>query len=190
MAAVWTLFPSTRRSDQAQKVLTLLICWGRVAGERGGSGWAISRANIFRGQARSYSRPRPPRKPAERIPLSKESCGETKPAAYAKPAAKRNLRLTRNCRSRLAGERGGSGWAVSRLIFFAGKRAPTVDPGRPRNLRHKDTCGLCESAFTKSHKGCRICRCRPANQVRAPGHNDRLYVPSRVLSQRPCLARD
>jgi hypothetical protein len=28
------------------------------------------------------------------------------------------------------------------LIFFVGKRAPTVDPGRLRNLRHKDACGV------------------------------------------------
>ncbi len=31
------------------------------------------------------------------------------------------------------------------LIFFAGKRAPTLDPGRLRHLRHKETCGLRES---------------------------------------------
>jgi len=31
------------------------------------------------------------------------------------------------------------------LVFFAGKRAPTIDPGRLRHLRHKETCGLRES---------------------------------------------
>ena len=79
------------------------ICRNRLAGEHGGSGSAMSQADIFRGQARAYSRPGNPR----------------------------NLRRMQIRRSRLAGESGGSRSAMSQADIFRGQARSYSGPRQP-----------------------------------------------------------
>ena len=58
------------------------------------------------------------------------------------PGRLRNLRHPRTCRSRLAGERGVSGSAMSRADIFRGQARSYNRSGRLRNPRHKETCCL------------------------------------------------
>jgi hypothetical protein len=73
-----------------------------------------------------------------------------KRAPAVDPGNLRNLRRMQICRGRLAGERGGSGPAMSQAGIFPGKRAPTVDPGNLRNLRRMQ---ICRSRLAGEHGG-------------------------------------